>query len=283
MANWGNTKISKDDGVKIVSHERVLDTNPETYRERGRICLAQGEYKEAEKAYLLAMRWAGQNDDDLEKLFTVYYRSRDKTMEAKANNLFDAWWWRKDINKVVFYAVFCGMTILLGLTGMTGQLLAGLLYLAAIWLVFARMINQKKLFAFGARLGDNIIGGSFVYAIWIVIKMVALGIAFALVSNSSIGVACGNALETLESLPFVRLAEKLIGAVCGIVFLYSFHKGISVLQSMVSRWETEFFRKLFGFVLLVARIAGTIVAFVVSYDALVNNSLELVENVLRSV
>jgi len=244
------------------------------------------DYKEAERAYLMAMKWGGQNDDDLGKLLTVYYRSRDKAMEAKADNLLDAWWWRQNHNKLSFYAIFCVMTAILALTGMIGQLLTGLLILLYLYLALGKMLNHRKSFAWGVRAEENIsgiIGNAVLMGVWIVFKLLALGIGFTFVASSGIGAMFGSALETVESLLLVRLLEKLIGIVCGIAFLYSFNKGVSVLQSDVSQWETEFLKKLFGLVLFAVRIVSTIVTFIVSYEALVNDSLELVVDFLSSL
>ena len=62
MAHWEKVSESNESGknsednVKVVSHERVKDTNPDIYVERGKIFFEKKDYKAEEKEYLEAAR-----------------------------------------------------------------------------------------------------------------------------------------------------------------------------------------------------------------------------------
>ena len=61
MANWGTPKITNEQGkVDVIAHERVEDTNPKTYFERGKIFEENGDYESAEQEYEKAVKYSGE-------------------------------------------------------------------------------------------------------------------------------------------------------------------------------------------------------------------------------
>ena len=61
MANWGNTRFTDDqDNVKVTNIERVKDTNPKTYFERGKYFEENGDYESAEQEYMEAVKYSGE-------------------------------------------------------------------------------------------------------------------------------------------------------------------------------------------------------------------------------
>ena len=72
MANWSNVDVEHDKGVKVISHERVEDTNPKTFDERGNAFFQAGKYAEAEKEYIKAYQLSGESDEYYKKLISFY-------------------------------------------------------------------------------------------------------------------------------------------------------------------------------------------------------------------
>ena len=98
--------------------------------------------------------------------------------------------------------------------------------------------------------------------------LIPLIILFAIILDATIAENIGTTsiLKLISNI--MELIQKPVGIAFGIVFLYSFHKGIAVMQEGVRQWKTVFLRKFFGRILTIARIAGTIAMLAISYVAL---------------
>ena len=91
MANWTSVNEKHDDGVKVILHERVEDTNPEIYYERGEIQFNCGRFDEAEKEYIKAYRLSGNND----KYYKVLIKFYAAIKNPKARKMLKTYIWTK--------------------------------------------------------------------------------------------------------------------------------------------------------------------------------------------
>lgn len=91
MANWSSVDVEHDKGVKVISHERVEDTNPEIFHERGDVFFKAGKYAEAENEYIRAYQLSGKNDIYYKVLIKFYAAIRS----PKARKMLKKYVWTK--------------------------------------------------------------------------------------------------------------------------------------------------------------------------------------------
>ena len=172
MAHWekvgesnGSGKNSEDN-VKVVSHERVKDTNPDIYVERGKIFFEKKDYKAAEKEYLEAARLSKMKTEYIDALMKFYYATRQKGYEKKADKIYKAY--RKYEYDFVPMAV-CGY---LAYAGLAQGLLTALIMVSAFFIGGGYYtLKPHTQFVYSARgengklIGKGIFGALFYFAV----------------------------------------------------------------------------------------------------------------------
>lgn len=274
MANWGNVKIGKN--IKVISHERVEDTEPEIYCQRGEHFFKQGKFLEAETEYLKAVKFSGKDDHYIGKLLVFYYSTKRKDFEKKADKIYPDWWWRQGENKFVAYGMIAFICFFISYAGCVEHFLSlllaciPLLYGASYWL-----INNKKIFMNGARgkLRESynllLLSSEFfslkvviVQAIWTVILLiVSYGMGISKWSNAW-GIAA-----------ILTLLNKIVAIGGAVGYVIFFNKMVTVLQDWGNKrkWK-KYSRKVFWRRFLICvRIMGTI--FPIVFEIMLMQSL----------
>jgi len=219
MANWGNVKIGFGKDAKVTSHERVEDTDPETYCYRGLHFSEQGKYIEAEKEYLKAVKFSGNNDSYVEKLLSFYYSTYREDFKQKANRLFSDWWWRRPENQFYFYLFMFIICLSAAMLVHDIGVVSTLILNGPIVLLLQPWNMGRKSFIDKAR-GT----GEIRQAVLILVGFVWLGIVTVLVLGNNL---TGN---WFESLGIMLLISKIIAIGCMIGCMISFYKVVKLLK-----------------------------------------------------
>lgn len=87
MANWS--------ACEVIEHHQEVETNPIHYTTKGAVMQEKGNYEEAERAFLSAIKYEAsdkQKNQYTTNLLSMYYRSGRNDLRKKADRLYDGWW-----------------------------------------------------------------------------------------------------------------------------------------------------------------------------------------------
>lgn len=240
MAHWEKVSESNESGknsednVKVVSHERVKDTNPDIYVERGKIFFEKNDYKAAEKEYLEAARLSQMKTEYIDELMKFYYATRQKGYEKKADKIYKAY--RKYEYDFVSMAV-CGC---LAYAGLTQGLLFVLIMLFAFFIGGAYYtLKPHTQFVYAARgengklVGKGIFGALFFF-------VVVAGNMFMVYMDFGVN----TLLTIIEENTAWKLLELISGIVSLVIALIYFNRYITDVQRLVLKKKTGLLYKL---------------------------------------
>lgn len=234
MAHWETVGESKESNVKVVSHERVKDTNPDTYVERGKAFFDQKKYGAAEKEYLEAARLSKMKTEYIDELMKFYYATRRKDFEKKADKIYKAY------RKYEFDYV---PTVLFGFLAYAGlvQFLPGSLGMILPFFISGGYYTLKpqNQFKYAAR-GENwkftkkAICAAILYLIMVVADL------FLVLTDTPVSAV----LFVIEENPVVKMLEMAVGVVSLVICLVYFNRLITDIQRLVLKKKTGIFYKL---------------------------------------
>lgn len=254
------SRESSENDVKVVSHERVKDTNPDTYIERGKVFFEKKDYKAAEKEYLEAARLSKMKTDYIEALMKFYYATRQKSYEKKADKIYKAY--RKYEYEVEPLIVF-GILAYGGLQ----QCLSACLAMIVPYFISGGYytLQPHNQFVYAAR-GENgkLLRKGICAALLYLIMVV--GCVFLVFADTPVS----ELVFDLEENAAIKLLELAVGVVSLIIGLIYFNRFITDVQKLILKKKVGLFYKLSQIV----RIAGMIIAIGLTLSSLSETSYE---------
>lgn len=257
MANWGNVKVGFGKDAKVTSHERVEDTDPETYCYRGLHFSGQGKYIEAEEEYLKAVKFSGNNDGYVKKLLSFYYATKRADFEQKANRLFSDWWWRQGENQFFFYVFMCIICFSVASMVFNEGVFSTLIIFGPTVLLIRPWDMVRKSFIYVAR-GE----GSTRQLVSICIGLVAWLVMSVFITESGLGIFFYR-VDSLGIMWLISLIIVIAGMIGSMISLY---KAGSVLQDGVSRWKASSRKTFFQVFLALATGGGIFIILGISFE-----------------
>jgi hypothetical protein len=92
MVNWSNVNVQDGEGVKVTSHEREEDRNPETYIARARAFILEKQYAAAEKECIKAYELSNKSESYYKILMDFYARRNNpKGYKMKKDYIWNKW------------------------------------------------------------------------------------------------------------------------------------------------------------------------------------------------
>ena len=256
MANWSQVKV---ENVKVISHERVEDTDPNTYIARGKWFKERGQWKEAEQEYSKAVRFSNFDWTYVYQLIYFYYETNDKAYEKKGNVLYKKW--HEVRSKSGRYFSLCYTSLIIAAICIISSLIyviLGLIGTCGMIYYSNRRINMM----YAAR-GKNsqYIGRCVLSAIW----MLIFAVATSLFMFEGEGVL--TQVVAFESGDIIFYSSKIVGFVALLVGIVSFWKWITNMQKEAKRKDGLWVK-----ILAVAKVMGALLILVVgagfSYQAI---------------
>lgn len=227
MANWTNVNVNKDENekVRVVSHERIEDTNPDTYLERGKYFLGKGKYADAEREYLKAVKFSGKDRQYVYSLMRFYYANNRKEYGKKADRLY------KDYHKNERYIIWCIICIAMAYAGLSGNSMVVLInyvpYLLSGFVYFSIPKVKFKHIARG-KSGNYILKVIFSGFLFLVMEVTLLMFIYN-------GGEFLNKIFEIQENGIVLYGGLMFGAVALVSGIVTFNKIISEFQKNVKK------------------------------------------------